>query len=149
MWTAACLDNIKDGTCEIFSGSIPFPAPESTDGSLCKEIWFNTSDYAQSPALRVELQHLQRPLQLIWEKSFEWDINSAQMIWKTQLTFNRVMKCNNTNKCASGHSENKPSLARWKLLKCDNRQPSPCARLYGGWKVKDVAFTFQRWIHKE
>lgn len=70
----------------------------------------------------TQLQHLRRPWQLIWEKSSEWDINSAQMIWKTQLTFNRVMKCNNTNKCASGQGENKPSLARWKWLKCDNRR---------------------------
>lgn len=77
--------------------------------------------YGSAPAI-AQLQHLRRPWQLIWEKSSEWDINSAQMIWKTQLTFNRVMKCNNTNKCASGQGENKPSLARWKWLKCDNRR---------------------------
>lgn len=47
------------------------------------------------------------------------------MIWKTQLTFNQVMKYNNTNKCASGHSENKPSLARRKLLKRDKMSPPP------------------------
>lgn len=97
-------------------------------------------------ALQVRLQHLQRPLQLIWEKSFEWDINSAQMIWKTQLTFNQVMKYNNTNKCASGHSENKPSLARWKLLKWDKMRPTPQRKAVSGWKVKIVAFTFKWWI---
>lgn len=80
-----CLDNISDSTCETVGGSVPFAGPNSTDGSLYNEIWFNTNNYAQDPELRVELQHLQRPLQLIWER----DINSAQMIWKTQLTLTK------------------------------------------------------------
>lgn len=58
------------------------------------------------------------------------------MIWKTQLTFNQVMKYNNTNKCASGHSENKPSLARWKLLKRDKMRPTPSVSLHEAEKLK-------------
>lgn len=66
-----CLDSISDSTCKTIGGSVPFAGPNPTDGSLCYEIWFNTNNYAQDLELRVELQHLQRPLQLIWEESFE------------------------------------------------------------------------------
>lgn len=36
-----------------------------------KKYGLTANNYAQNPALRVEWQHLQRPLQLIWENSFE------------------------------------------------------------------------------
>lgn len=114
-----CLENFYHLTFTIISGSVTAKGIKRTNNNrwliICCDI--RASCYSDSQELWAKLQHLPRPLKRIWVKSFEWDINSAQKMWKTQLTFSQGMQYNNINKSPSGPSENKLSLDRWKLWK--------------------------------